>query len=200
MSLTSLLEFAGTFAFAVSGALAAIEKKLDPFGVLILAFVTAIGGGTIRDILIGSLPVAWLTNGAVMLVILCAAAITWFFGGLLRKLERVLLIFDAVGLALFTLTGIKKGLLFGFDPPVCIALGTITATFGGVIRDVLLSRIPFVFQKEIYASASIAGGMIFQLLLTYFPQIQGLAEVIAVTAIVLIRLLAVLFNWSLKAR
>ena len=161
LHLADFIDVLGTFSFAVSGAFAAKEKRLDLFGVLILAFVTAIGGGTIRDLMIGDLPVAWMKVPSIGWVIAAGAAASLFFGSRLQQMEKLLTIFDSLGLGLFTIIGIQKGLSHGLSPAVCIALGTITGCFGGVIRDVFLNKVPLIFHKEIYASASIAGGSLF---------------------------------------
>jgi uncharacterized membrane protein YeiH len=196
MSFVLLIELLGTFAFAVSGAFAAMEKKLDWFGVMIIAFVTAIGGGTVRDVLIGSFPVAWLMDTRSISVIIAAALLAVFFSSFLRRFDKVLLIVDAIGLALFSIAGMQKALMFGLAPGICVALGTITGCFGGVLRDVLLNNVPLIFQKEIYASACIVGGIVYFMLLQFRPT-EGLAEWISIGAIILVRLLAVRFGWSL---
>jgi uncharacterized membrane protein YeiH len=185
-----------TFAFAVSGAFAAMDKKLDPLGVIILSFVTAIGGGTVRDLLLGNTPVTWLTNTTTITVILVGAAAALFFGSILKKLPTTLFIFDAVGLGLFTLIGIEKGSLHQLSAGVCIAVGTITACFGGVIRDVLLNNVPLIFKKEIYATACIAGGLVYYLLMQW-PLNEMLAKTIAILLIVLIRIVAIKYKLSL---
>lgn len=186
----------GTFSFAAAGAFAAMEKKLDPFGVLIISFATAIGGGTIRDVLIGELPVAWLSNSAAIWVILTAAVVTVLFGSQLKKLDKMLFLFDAMGLGLFTMIGIQKGIEHGFSPGICVTLGTITGCFGGVLRDVLLNNVPLIFQKEIYASASIVGGILFFLMLK-FGLADNLAYTVSILIVFFVRLMAVRFNWSL---
>ena len=191
-----VIELLGTFSFAAAGSFAAMEKKLDPFGVLIIAFVTAIGGGTIRDILIGDLPVTWLTNMEAVMVIIGAAALSLFFGAYLQKLNRLLFLFDALGLGLFTLIGIQNGIDHQLSPGICVALGTITGCFGGVLRDVLLNNVPLIFQKEIYASASLIGGAAYFLFLA-MPMDDHLANVMSIAIIFMIRLLAVRFHWSL---
>jgi len=190
------LEILGTFAFAVSGAFAAMERKLDPFGVIIISFVTAIGGGTIRDILIGDLPVSWLMNSTGISVIIVSALASLLFTPTLRKLSNLLLIFDAAGLGLFTLIGIEKGITHNFSPGICIALGTITGSFGGVLRDVLLTNVPMIFQKEIYASACILGGSVYFLMI-YLSVDIAITQVVVIVLIVTIRLLAVRLKWSL---
>lgn len=198
MNFILALDIAGTFAFAVSGAFAAMEKKLDPFGVIIIAFVTAIGGGTVRDLLIGDLPVTWLMNEMGIIVIIAAVVLAMLFSTILRRLSNLLFFFDAAGLGLFTLIGIEKGIANGFSPGICIALGTITGCFGGVLRDVLLNNVPLIFQKEIYASACIVGGIIY-FLLQYFSVDAAFAQIIMIVLIVTIRLLAVRLKWSLPA-
>ena len=190
------IEILGTFAFAVSGAFAAMERKLDPFGVIIISFITAIGGGTIRDILIGDLPVSWLMNSTGISVIIVSALASLLFTPTLRKLSNLLLIFDAAGLGLFTLIGIEKGISHNFSPGICIALGTITGSFGGVLRDVLLINVPLIFQKEIYASACILGGSVYFLMI-YLSVDIAITQVVVIVLIVTIRLLAVRLKWSL---
>ena len=192
----SLIDILGTFSFAVAGAFAAMEKKLDPFGVLIISFATAIGGGTVRDILIGDLPVAWLNNATAIWVILAGALTAIFFGSYLKKLDKMLFLFDAMGLGLFTIIGIQKGMAHGFSTGICVMLGTVTGCFGGVLRDVLLNNVPLIFQKEIYASASIIGGAIFFLLLGLSIS-DNLDYTISILIVFFIRVLAVRYNWSL---
>ncbi|MFN4284839.1 MAG: trimeric intracellular cation channel family protein [Lacibacter sp.] len=173
-----------------------MEKKLDPFGVLVLAFVTAIGGGTLRDVLIGDTPVGWLRNGTTTGVIVLAAAGTMLFGRMLRRFTGPLFLFDALGLGLFTLVGVQKGLQLQLSPVICVALGTITGSFGGVIRDVLLNNVPLIFRKEIYASASIAGGLLF-LLLRQLQIPQQPVTIISIVFIVLLRVVVVRYQLSL---
>ena len=191
-----IIDLLGTFSFAVSGAFLAMQKKLDPFGVLVISFVTAIGGGTLRDIMIGNLPVAWLRNDTAAIVIFFSAVATMFFGRFLKQFTTTLFLFDALGLGLFTIIGIELGLEKNFNSGVCIALGTITACFGGVIRDVFLNDVPLLFRKEIYAIACIAGGSIYFL----FREIQidqSFSKIICILIIFAIRVLAVRYKVSL---
>lgn len=192
----NLIDILGTFAFAVSGAFSAMERKLDVFGVLIISFVTAIGGGTIRDILVGNLPVNWMLNGVTMQVIFFAAVLTILFGSFLKHFFTALFLFDALGLGLFTLTGLEIGLEKGFGPGICIALGTITACFGGVLRDVLLNKVPLIFQKEIYALACILGASGYYLLKQTSMHEDG-AKVLCILLIFFIRVVAVRFGLAL---
>ena len=191
-----IIDILGTFAFAVSGAFLAMQKRLDHFGVLVLSFVTAIGGGTLRDMMIGNLPVSWLRNETAILVIIFAAVTTMFFSRYLKHLTTTLFIFDALGLGLFTLIGIDLAIEKEFSPGVCIALGTITACFGGVIRDVLLNEVPLVFRKEIYALACIAGGFLYFLLLRS-GLANEMANIICILAIFIIRVIAFRYKISL---
>jgi uncharacterized membrane protein YeiH len=193
-----IIDILGTFSFAVSGAFFAMEKKLDPFGVIIIAFVTAIGGGTLRDVMIGNLPVGWLRNETATITIFIAAIGSMFFEARLRKFTTTLFLFDALGLGLFTIVGIEKAMELQFSMGVCIALGTVTASFGGVIRDVLLNNVPLVFRKEIYAMASIIGGLIY----FAFKKMQldeDVSKIICILLIFTIRLVAVKYKLGLPA-
>lgn len=192
----NVIDILGTFAFAVSGAFSAMEKKLDPFGTLVIAFVTAIGGGTIRDILVGNFPVGWLQNNTAIVIIFTSAIAAMLFGAYLKQLTTALFLFDALGLGLFTIIGFEVGLKYGFSAGVCIALGTISACFGGVLRDVLLNKLPLIFHKEIYALACIAGALVYYLL--YKTTLNNdISKIICVLIIFSIRLVAVRFNLSL---
>lgn len=193
-----IIDILGTFSFAVSGAFLAMQKKLDPFGVLVLSFVTAIGGGTLRDIMIGNLPVSWLRNETATIVIFSSAIATLVFGRFLKQLTTTLFLFDALGLGLFTVIGIELGFEKHFSVGVCIALGTITACFGGVIRDVLLNDVPLLFRKEIYAMACIAGGSIY-FLLKKIDIDENISKIVCILIIFAIRVLAVRYKLSLPA-
>jgi uncharacterized membrane protein YeiH len=194
----TLIDILGTAAFAISGVFAAMDKRLDIFGIFIIASITAIGGGTIRDMLIGNLPVTWMRSGDYSLVIFLSALAAIFFYKLIKDYDKILLLFDSIGLGFFTILGIQKGLEFNFPPGMCIALGTISACFGGMIRDIVLNQIPHIFQKEIYATACIAGaGLYFLLRNTGLS--ATMLDGICIGFIVIIRLLAVRYNWTLPA-
>lgn len=166
----AIAEVLGTFAFAISGATAAIKNRYDLFGILVLAFVTAIGGGTIRDMLVGNVPVSWLTNSLAIWSVFAGFLLTVTFRSHMRKMQTWIFFFDAVGLGLFTVMGVQVGLSAGMDTGIAIALGTITGCFGGVVRDVLSGSRPLIFRKEIYATASIIGGLIYTALLAQFGE------------------------------
>jgi uncharacterized membrane protein YeiH len=192
----TIIDIVGTAAFSISGVFAGMKKKLDLFGIFIVAFITAIGGGTIRDILIGDFPVSWMRTGNYSLVILVSAAVALLFYKVINNYEKTLMLFDSIGLGFFTVLGIKKAMAFGFSPGLCVALGTITACFGGLIRDIILNEIPHILHKEIYATACIIGGAVF-LLLNRTSISPEIADVIVILLIVLIRLVAIRKNWSL---
>jgi uncharacterized membrane protein YeiH len=171
-------------------------KKLDVFGLAVIAFVTSVGGGTIRDILIGHLPVKWILDSSIVLLIAGVTLITVLFKKRIEKLDKTLTFFDSLGLGFFTLRGIQEGIAVQLDIPSCLILGTITACFGGVIRDILLNEIPTIFRKEIYASACILGGIVF-FLLQKFNISDEIIEIITILTIFGLRLVAVKMNISL---
>ena len=191
-----IIEILGTASFAISGTSQAIEKRLDIFGVIIIAFVTSIGGGTLRDVLIGNLPVGWLKDATTIGVILAATIVTLLFRKQVLQFSKTLFIFDSLGLGLFTIIGIQKGMALDFSPGICIALGTMSACFGGVIRDVLLNNVPLIFRKEIYASACIAGGILYFGL--YYLRVEDyMSQIICIITIFLIRIVVVRYKLSL---
>lgn len=198
LNFLTIIDLAGTFSFALSGAFAAMEKRLDPFGVIILAFAPAIGGGSVRDVLIGDLPVAWLSNNITIGVIIFAAIAAMLFASRLKKFEPLLQVFDALGLGLFTMVGIEKGIMHGYPPGICISLGVLTGCFGGVLRDVVLNNVPYLFHKEIYASASIIGGLGFFAFQSAGMQ-TTLLNIVCILLIFFVRMLAVRYHWSLPA-
>lgn len=194
--LFDILDVLGTISFAVSGVLTAYHKKLDPFGVFIIAFVTAVGGGTLRDVLIGNTPVTWMIDVKYVYIISISVVLSLVFIKKISYLRTSLFLFDTIGLGVFTIIGIEKGLSANLHPIICLALGTITASFGGVIRDILSNEIPVIFRKEIYATACIFGGIVFLILYNFnAPLIINYS--ITSLIIIVIRLLAVKLNLSL---
>ena len=164
LSLFNILDVLGTIAFAISGALSAMNRRLDLFGIFIIAFVTAIGGGTIRDILIGSTPVTWMENTVYVYLIGVVTIFAIVFRNKLNYLKKSLFLFDTIGLGVFTITGVETGIQNGLDPIISVALGAMTGTFGGVIRDILCNEIPVIFRKEIYATACLVGALAYVIL------------------------------------
>lgn len=190
------IDILGTIAFAISGVLVAMSKKMDLFGILTIAFVTAVGGGTLRDLLIGDAPVSWMKDITYTYVILGSAIFAIIFKSKINYLRTSLFLFDTIGIGLYTLVGIQKGINLDLHPIISIALGTMTATFGGVIRDILCNEIPVIFRKEIYATACILGGIAY-FLLSEFPIQDNIVFIIAGVVVITTRLLAVKFKIAL---
>ena len=196
-SLYYFLELAGCFAFAISGAVAARERGMDLFGIAALAFTVACGGGIIRDLCIGAIPPAGLRNWQFLVVALSAAGLTVGLYPVVQRLKRPVLLFDSVGLSLFAVTGAQKALAYGHNGEVAILLGITTAVGGGVLRDVLLNRVPVILEKEIYASAALLAAVIV-VLGDYFNWPSGdVISVIALVTCFTLRILALRFHWNL---
>ncbi len=198
MNFFYLFDILGTAAFAVSGASFAMEKKMDPFGVLIIGFVTAIGGGTLRDILVGQEPVSWMTNMPYIYTILISVILAIVFRKKIGKLSKSLFLFDTIGLGIFTITGTEIGMQHNFNPIISISLGMMSATFGGVIRDTLCNEIPLIFHKEIYATACIMGAITY-LIIQPLKLPMEINFMITIAIVITIRILAVVFKWSLPS-
>lgn len=193
-----IINVLGTVSFAISGASQAMNRKLDAFGVLVIAFVTSIGGGTLRDLLIGNVPVGWLNSQPILALIFFTAVCTMFFQKYTRRIPTTLFLFDAAGIGLFTIAGVEIAEAHGFSIPLSITLGTITACFGGVIRDVLLNNVPLLFRKELYAVACIIGAC-FYFLIKEMGLGSKFTTIICIAIIVAIRILAVKYNINLPA-
>ncbi|MCP4882994.1 MAG: trimeric intracellular cation channel family protein [Flavobacteriales bacterium] len=196
MSIFDFLDLLGTAAFAISGSLFAIKKRMDTFGVLIIGFVTAVGGGTLRDMLIGADRITWMQNLNYLYVIFISVILAISFRKKIAYLSKSLFLFDTIGLGIFTIIGTEIGLKYGFQPVICVSLGVITATFGGVIRDTLSNEIPLIFQKEIYATACIIGATTF-LILNKFKIDQDLIYILTTLMVIAVRLIAVKFKLKL---
>jgi len=198
MSIIYLFDLAGTFVFAISGILTATRNRLDWFGGLVIAVVTAVGGGTLRDMMIGSTPVGWMQDMNYLTVILSGSLVAYFFRGTVRRLRRTMFLFDSIGIGLFTILGLTKTLDAGLSVPVALLMGVVSAVFGGVVRDTLCNEVPLIFRKEIYATACLAGAILF-VGLSYFGVADNVAIISTVVFIILLRILAVRFHWSLPA-
>src|SRR5688572_10179928 len=176
-----ILELAGTFAFAISGAVAARQRGLDLFGICALAFTVACGGGIIRDLCIGAIPPAGLKNWEYIVAAVAAAGLTVSLYPIVQRLKRPVRFFDSVGLSMFAVTGAQKALAYGHNGEVAILLGIMTAVGGGVLRDILLNRVPVILEKEIYASAALIAAVIV-VLGNYFNWLS--ADMVSVIALV----------------
>ena len=196
MTILSYIDLIGTGVFSISGALTAYDKKLDVFGISAVAFITALGGGTLRDLLIGSTPVAWMNNPIYLLIILVGIVCALIFKQLVLRLRRTFFLFDTIGIAVFTVLGLQKALAIDLHPAIAIMMGMVSAVFGGVIRDIVCNEIPLIFRKEIYALVCVAGGLVY-ILLSYTGVSETYTISLTILFIVVIRLLAVRFHWQL---
>ena len=197
MSWIYFIDLFGTCVFAISGVLAAIQKKFDLVGSLIIGFVTAIGGGTVRDVLIGRFPVGWLNDRNYFTVIIVGYVIAYMFKNRVIQYRKSMFLFDTIGIGLFTILGIQIALGQGLHLEHSLIMGVISACFGGVIRDTLANEIPLIFRKEIYATACFAGGVVYlglQELSTY----ENVNIVFSMLSVMIIRYFAVKRNWSLN--
>ena len=188
-------DYAGTFAFAISGIRLASAKKFDWFGAYVVGAVPAVGGGTIRDVLLDATPF-WMTQASYLVVTGLALVFVAIFRKYVIRLNNTIFIFDAIGLGLFTVVGIAKSLEYGFPIWVAIIMGTITGAFGGMLRDTLINEVPLIFRKDIYASACVMGGLIY-----YACQQLGLTpamtQFIAAASVFITRAVAVRYHISL---
>ncbi|MCW8994735.1 MAG: trimeric intracellular cation channel family protein [Psychromonas sp.] len=192
-----IFDMIGTIACAISGVLVASRLKMDPFGMIVLAGVTAIGGGSLRDMMMGATPVFWITDNTYLYVILLTALLSVIWLHHIHRFSVYLLpIIDAFGLATFTIVGAQKALAFGFSGIVAVVMGCITGVAGGMIRDMLSDQIPFVLQKEIYATASILGAILY-VLCSHFGLEVMIAMAIAMSGTLLLRLSAIYWKLSL---
>jgi len=191
------LNLIGIFFFAISGALAARDKQHyhDYFGVFFTGFVTAIGGGTLRDIILGD-SIAWLKDVNILLAVIVAFGVTLIFKNYIIRYRRTLFLFDTVGVGIYTIIGLQKSLDFGANPLAAMILGLITAVFGGVIRDTLLNEIPLIFAKEIYATACLFGAAAY-ILMTYAGLSEDLAAPVSMALIIITRIIAVRYKLAL---
>ena len=196
MEVIYVLDILGTFAFAISGALVALDKKFDIFGVIIIAFVTAVGGGMLRDVLINAHPINWIGDLNYLYIIFSAVLFTFLFKSKIAHLSKTMFLFDTIGISVFTLLGLQKGLSYDLHPIIAIIMGMISAVFGGVLRDVLTAKIPLIFEKEVYASACLAGGISY-LILNYFKVDENINFIISAIVIASIRAIAVKFHLEL---
>lgn len=194
----NFLDLMGTFVFALSGAVAARQKGLDIFGIFSIAFTVACGGGIIRDLCIGAIPPAGLTNWPYLAAVLVATFMAIGFYRLVNTLNRPVLMFDAVGLSVFAVSGASKAIAFGHNYEVSILLGTITAVGGGVIRDILLGRIPVILMKEIYASAAMIGAIIV-VIGNYLRLSNETISAVAIVVCFTLRFLSLRFHWNLPS-
>ncbi|MDE7462581.1 MAG: trimeric intracellular cation channel family protein [Muribaculaceae bacterium] len=190
-----LIEVIGTIAFAISGIRLAAVKKFDLFGAYTIGLVTAIGGGTLRDVLL-DLPVFWLQTPVYLAVTGLSLLTVIVFRKVLVSHNRMLFVFDAIGLALFVVIGIQKTLASDYPMWCAIVMGTLTGSFGGVVRDILINEEPLFFRKDIYATACIAGGIVYWIVMSMGGSMV-LQQVACAITVIGLRFCVLMFNWSL---
>ena len=195
MEIITWLDYVGVFVFAMSGVLAASEKHLDLFGGFIIAFVTALGGGTLRDVLL-NIDIGWILNPIYIYIAIGGTLFALVFNRRAQHLRRVAYLFDSIGIGVFTVLGVQKALALEIPVVAVVIFGMITATFGGVIRDILCNEIPLIFRKEIYASACLLGALLYVIFeRAGMPEITNVT--IAVSVIILVRTIAVVKKLSM---
>lgn len=193
----SILDLIGMVAFSISGAIAGVRKEMDVYGIVLLAIVTAMGGGTIRDFLIGNVPVTVLVDPLTLLIPVCASFGTFFVRRLVQKEFRSLLVMDAIGIGMFTISGVSAGLQLGIPVHGSVLLGIITSTAGGITRDLLCGEVPLVLRKDIYASASLLGGVLYWLALVQLDIHPDISALLCTVIIIAIRVLSFQRGWHL---
>lgn len=197
MQIQYIFELVGTLAFAISGALAGDERqKHDWFGITFIAFLTAIGGGTLRDLFMDSYPLVWFNDMNIIYTIFAGILLTGLFYKQFDRLKTTLMLFDTLGLALFTIVGLEKAQSLGANNFICVVMGMFTAVMGGVIRDTMINKTPTIFVEEIYATACILGGILY-LFLDDLGLDRNINFIISGSLIAIIRIIAVKFNLSL---
>lgn len=194
MDLISIVDYAGTFAFAVSGIRLASAKNFDWFGAYVVGFVTAIGGGTTRDLLLDVTPF-WMLQPSYIIITGIALFAVILMGKRMTYFNNAFFIFDAIGLGLFVVVGVEKSMSAGFPIWVTILMGMITGSVGGIIRDILINEVPLIFRKDIYALACIFGGIIYYIC-TLIDLPSEITQIISAASVILMRVLAVKYHWS----
>ncbi len=190
-----IIEFLGTFAFAISGIRLASAKQFDWFGAFVIGFVTAVGGGTLRDLMLNQTPF-WMLNPIYLICTGLAVFVVLTYRKILVRLNYTFFTFDTIGLALFTVVGIEKTLNCGFPYWVAMTMGVVTGSVGGMIRDVLINEIPLIFRKEIYALACLAGGF-FYWLSDYIGMPIEINQIVSIAVVIIVRIIAVKYQIGL---
>jgi len=196
MFLIETFNLVAVFVFAISASLSAIKRKFDLFGISFVAFVTSVGGGTVRDILLGDFPVSWMKNGNFAYSIICGILISFIFTNKLNGFKKTFFWFDTIGIGVSTIIGTYKAIEYGLNFPLCVLFGVMSSIFGGIIRDTLCNDVPLVFRKEIYATACIMGSVCFQFL--NFLHIEIVISMpIAIVITIMIRFISIKYNLKL---
>lgn len=195
MNLVDIIDYLGTFAFAISGIRLASQKEFDLFGAYIVGLVTAVGGGTLRDMMLGLSPF-WMTQWIYLAITLLALVLFLFFHKHVNRVAGTIFLFDTIGLALFTVVGFQKTFDAGFPLWAATIMGVMTGAAGGVLRDILINEVPLIFRRDIYALACIAGGLFYTIGI-WLGLSPVLSQLGCAFVVILIRGLAVRFHWQL---
>ncbi len=196
MSLLFLFDMIGTFSFAISGAMVGVKKNMDIFGIVVLGIVTAIGGGTIREVFIGQFPPFAFRQDIYFYLAIAGALITYLFMNHLLRIKAIVLLADAVGLGTFVTIGVSRALAVDITPIGAVVLGTVSAIAGGMIRDVLAGEIPFVLTRDFYAVSCILGGIVY-LVMAGLETPQNITMATATSVVIVLRVLAIRYSWKL---
>lgn len=197
MNLIEIVDYAGTFAFAISGIRLASAKKFDWFGAYVVGLVTAIGGGTVRDLLLNLTPF-WMLQPSYIIITGVALLAVILAGKRMKVFNNAFFIFDTIGLGLFVVVGIEKSIEAGFPFWVTIVMGMITGSVGGIIRDILINEEPLIFRKDIYALACVFGGVVYYVCTILHFQVE-ITQIISATSVIVMRFLAVKYHLGLPA-
>lgn len=196
MELLSIIAIISVFVFSISATLQSIQKRYDMFGIAFVTFITSVGGGTVRDLLLGCHPLFWMEDPSFVIAILTGVFSTFVFKRKMLILKQTFFLFDTLGISLSAIIGTQKAIDFGVHPLIAIFFGLVTAVFGGILRDMMTNQIPLVFRKEIYASAVLAGGLIY-VILNYLSAPSWLLVGLPIVFIFAIRIVSIKYKLSL---
>ncbi len=199
MDLISLVTLAGTFSFGVSGTLAASQRRFDLFGIAAIACVSSLGGGTIRDILVGHYPLAWVEDSRLVIMVLLAVAFTLALRKHLQRVSKVLFILDTIGIGIFTIISINSCLTWHLTPGVSVLFGVMSTIAGGILRDVLCNEVPIIFRKEMSAIAAGTGGLVYVVLHQSKNVSEFISMSISIALIIVIRLASAKYKLALPS-
>ncbi len=197
-SIIYAFDMVGIIACSISGTILARSKNFDPMGCILVAMVTAIGGGTVRDVMLDRQPLFWMNDLTYLTVITLTSLIFQAFFRVNDRVDRILQVSDAIGLSVFTLIGVKVALSYGMNMPVAMLMGIITIIVGGMIRDMICNELPLVLRQEIYITASMVGSGVY-FMLQHFCLTEWVSEVVMMLTIFIIRMMAIFYDWHLPA-
>lgn len=196
MQYSTLIHLVGVFFFGISGTMIGARSRLDLFGVTFVACVGALGGGTVRDLLIGHYPLAWVNDPRYIIAVLAGVAVALLFRHRLAAIRNLIFVTDSLGIGFFTVSGIRLCLDNGFNPFLALIFGILSVIIGGLLRDVICNEVPIILRKELVATAALTGGALF-LLLEYIHVPLPVSTLVGISSVLLIRVLGVKYKWQL---